>query len=161
MTKAGQRRTFAKTPRRRSPEADWQREVVAFMRTAMPGAVVAHAANERTASKEEGLFPGYPDLMIHYQGVTVGIELKAGKNRLRTDQERAHAALLREGVQVLTLPAGDRDGMRSLADEIQRVAAQHDYLMARALGHAVGKPPVPERTPPRSALAIPARKNRS
>ena len=128
MTKAGQRRTFAKAPRKRTPEADWQREVVAFMRAALPGAVVAHAANERTASKEEGLFPGYPDLMIHYRGATTGLELKAGKNRLRVEQEAAHKALRKAGVHVFIIHAGDRTGMRKVAKILKAAAAVHRGL---------------------------------
>ena len=104
MAKAkGQRTTYAKQPKVRTAEQEFQRGAVQHLRLSLRGAVVVHAANERTASKEQGMVPGYPDLLVHWRGLTFGVELKAEGNDLRDEQVECHEQLREAGVPVFTV----------------------------------------------------------
>lgn len=113
----GQVGTFAKSAPHATAEEIFQRDAVSFLRSSLPGAVVAHPANERTASKALGLVPGYPDLMVHWRGgFTFGIELKTGRNRLRKAQGATRSALADNGIAVIVLRSGDRKALEGIAD---------------------------------------------
>ena len=117
----GQTRTFAKSAKPMTPEDRFQAETVAFMRTALPGAVVAHAANERTASARLGRVDGYPDLIIHWRGITVGLELKAPGRKLRAAQSKCHRLMAKQGVQVWV--ASTPGDLRAIASAMKAAVA--------------------------------------
>ena len=131
MTKRkGQTRTLSKAPPPRTPEERFQRQVVAHLRIALPGAIVVHAANERTASREQGMVPGYPDLVVHWRGITFCVELKAGANRLRKSQNKTLAAIAEQGVDVFVLADGDPAALTRLTEWAKRVDTGQFLLRA-------------------------------
>ena len=122
MRQIGQAKTMQKKPQRRTPEEDFQRRVVQHLRLALPGAVVAHAANERTASEELGRVRGYPDLMVHYRGTTTGLELKAKGRKRKPEQIECAKRLGMQGVSVWVVEDdGDPKVLARLAEGLRLV----------------------------------------
>ena len=69
-------------------EGPIHRSILAYLRYALPGAVIHHSPNEGTRGgrrgimdgkkrKAMGVLAGYPDFVIHYRGKTVLLEVKA------------------------------------------------------------------------------------
>ena len=124
MRKVGQTKTHQKAPQHRTPEEKFQREVVQALRLGLPGAVVVHAANERTASKEMGMVPGYPDLMVHWRGHTFGVECKAKGRKLRDEQVECAKRLHENYIAVIVVEeADDRSAIEMLVKTTREFSA--------------------------------------
>lgn len=113
--------------RRRTPEADLQRAVVTALRFALPkGAIVHHSANEiteagpRGARKQAilvgmGVYPGFADLVILWEGRALFLELKSPKGRLTPAQEAFRDTVLAQGFGWALVRTLD-DALGALAD---------------------------------------------
>ncbi|WP_160119899.1 VRR-NUC domain-containing protein [Rhodovarius lipocyclicus] len=91
-------------PKRRAPEMDIQKGIVAFLRRALPHAVVAAIQNERGADgrtegarlrygalrKASGVVAGFPDLMVLLPQRVVFLEVKAPRGVVSESQELLH-----------------------------------------------------------------------
>ena len=88
---------------RKHPEMDIHNSIVDWLRLKLPKAVVHHSPNEFGMSGREiarqvakhkrmGMFVGFPDLLVLLKGRTVGLEVKAGKNRQSDAQKKAENA---------------------------------------------------------------------
>ena len=141
MRKIGQTKTHQKAPKHRTPEEKFQREVVQALRLGLPGAVVVHAANERTASKEMGMVPGYPDLMVHWRGHTFGVECKAKGRKLRNDQIQCAHRLDANYIPVIVVEdTGDGSAIDTLIKttrEFRATPTQADIEFRDALDRAL------------------------
>lgn len=86
--------------RRKRPEADLQRLIVAFLRLVLPaGAIIHHSANEAGQGGQGGrtrqailsgmgVCPGFSDLIVVSEGRVLFLELKSKTGRLSPAQER-------------------------------------------------------------------------
>jgi hypothetical protein len=93
-------RPAVQSPRRKTPEADLQRLIVAFLRLVLPaGAIVHHSANEIGLGGQSGrarqailsgmgVCPGFSDLIVLSEGRVLFLELKSKAGRLSQAQER-------------------------------------------------------------------------
>ena len=99
-----------KRRKRRHPEQDLQRAVIAFLDLALPkrdsfwfavpnGAVLV-SPREGAKLKWLGGKPGVPDIMILYRGLAFGLELKTGPNKLSDAQIRVHQEMVKAGCYV-------------------------------------------------------------
>ncbi len=90
-------------------EGPIHRACLAYLETVLPGAIVHHSANEIPLSGEKveraiakakwnGMKPGYPDLVAHYRGWTMGFEVKAEGGRMSKAQEAMQAAFQEQGI---------------------------------------------------------------
>jgi len=82
------------TSKRKSPEADFQKNLVDFIRLNAPKVIVFHPynngvnRNHQMKMKRLGVLAGIPDLvMIKPGGIVYLLELKAGKGELRDSQK--------------------------------------------------------------------------
>lgn len=102
----------------RRPEEQLHRQVVAFLRQAVPappeGPWFTHPVNETRRSKAEagvakalGQRAGTPDLLLCFQGRLIGIELKAAKGRLADRQAECQRDLMLAGAAVTTVRSLD------------------------------------------------------
>lgn len=96
-----------------APEHDIQKEIVEWLRTVLPQAVVHAARNEMPVrgpkgarqlakAKKAGMTPGYPDLIVH-NFATAGVvlfEVKTPEGSLSSAQKECHAALRELGYPV-------------------------------------------------------------
>lgn len=94
---------------RATPEADVQRQVVAFLRLVLPrDAIVHHSANEvagggRAARNRQailagmGVHAGFSDLMVISGGRVLFLEVKSSTGRLRPSQEAFRDAVRAQG----------------------------------------------------------------
>ena len=92
--------------RRRRPEADLQRAIVATLRAALPkGAILHHSAHEFGMGGERGrkrqavlsgmgVHAGWSDLVVLAEGRVVFIEVKSARGRL-TERQTAFGAAVR------------------------------------------------------------------
>lgn len=92
-----------------TPEADIQRQIVAFLRAVLPvGAIVHHSANEiagRGAAARQrqailtgmGVHPGFSDLLVLEGGRALFLEVKSQTGRLRPSQEAFRDAVQAQG----------------------------------------------------------------
>lgn len=80
-------------------EGPIHRACLAYLRTQFPDGVIHHSANENpmkgraiaraiAKNKLNGMLPGYPDLVLHWRGMTMGFEVKGPKGAL-TDAQKA------------------------------------------------------------------------
>lgn len=91
--------------RRAQPEFELQCVVADWMRYAMPARApwTAFPAGEaRTAMtggrlKRMGLMPGWPDIIVLFDGLFIGIELKAGKGRMSDEQAAVQHGIIENG----------------------------------------------------------------
>lgn len=89
-------------------EDDLHRQVVAFLRLALPpNAVLHHSSNESDGTPAwyrkraaKGTRAGWPDLEIAYRGRMIFIELKTKRGRLTPSQAECHAELTLAGAVV-------------------------------------------------------------
>lgn len=90
-------------------EGPIHRAILRYLETVLPGAIVHHSANEVPLSgrnveraiakaKHNGMKPGYPDLIAHYRGWTLGFEVKAEGNCLTKTQKEMKAAFEAQGI---------------------------------------------------------------
>ena len=88
---------------RKHPEMDIHNAIFDWLRLKLPKAVIHHSPNEFGMSgpaikrqvakhKRMGMFVGFPDLLVLLKGRTVGLEVKAGKNRQSDAQKDAENA---------------------------------------------------------------------
>lgn len=96
--------------RRGTPEADAQRQIVAFLRAVLPlGAVVHHCANEAAGGGEEarkrqavlvgmGVHAGFSDLIVISGGRVIFFEVKSRTGRLSAPQEAFRDAMQAQGL---------------------------------------------------------------
>ena len=94
-------------------EGPIQRQIVAYLRAVLPGAIIHHSANESHLSgkramlatvrkKSDGMLPGFPDLIVMPDAV-IGpffLEVKAGKNDTTDAQKEVHTSLEALGYRV-------------------------------------------------------------
>lgn len=96
--------------RRQSPERKIHLAVLEYLRLRLPGAVVHHSPNEIglkgkdvarqiAKAKHLGMLPGYPDLIVHWQGLTIGFEVKAPGNSLTAAQKAVRDAFRANGLR--------------------------------------------------------------
>lgn len=97
-------------PRRRRPEADIQRQIVALLRAVLPqGAIIHHAANEvgfggRHARNRQailagmGVHAGFSDLIIIAGGRVLFLEVKSPRGRLSPAQTAFRNAVQAQGL---------------------------------------------------------------
>ena len=92
-------------------EAQFQQAIVETLYLQLRGCVVAAVPNEvhetgrraaiETAKKKaRGLLPGYPDLIVHWKGCTILIEVKTEKGRVSPKQQDVHRRLREQGFGV-------------------------------------------------------------
>lgn len=93
---------------RRHEEDDLQAQVVAYLRWALPDAVVHHSPGEgkRTRAaqaklKRSGYCAGWPDLEIAWRSRFYFIELKAARGTLSLAQRETHRRLIYAGFDVM------------------------------------------------------------
>ena len=94
---------------RGTPEADAQRQIVAFLRAVLPrGAIVHHSANEvRGAARSHklaqaiavgmGVHPGFSDLLVLSEGRILFLEVKSKTGRQSAAQIAFEAAITAQG----------------------------------------------------------------
>ena len=111
MTAQQLRETHGSKPRRHvDREGPVHRAVLAYLRRALPGAVIHHSPNEtdmrgptvaRMISKQKclGMVVGFPDLIIFWRGHVWAMEVKAEKGRVSPDQEAVGGAMVANGVR--------------------------------------------------------------
>lgn len=97
------------TARRATPEADIQRQIVAFLRLALPReAIVHHSANEvgfggAAARRRQailvgmGVHAGFSDLLILCGGRVLFLEVKSASGRLSSSQAAFRDAVQAQG----------------------------------------------------------------
>lgn len=95
--------------KRGTPEADIQRQIIAFLRTVLPtGSIVHHAANEIASGGRDGhvrqaillgmgVHPGFADLVVLSGGRVLFLEVKSASGRLRAAQEAFRDSVLQQG----------------------------------------------------------------
>lgn len=94
----------------RDLEGPVHRAVLAYLRAALPGAVITHVPNEtdlrgkevaRTIAKQKalGMLPGFPDLVAFWRGRVFAFEVKAGRNTASEAQLAVGLALEAQGVR--------------------------------------------------------------
>lgn len=98
------------TARRATPEADAQRQIVAFLRAILPpGAIIHHCANEAAGGGEAarkrqavlvgmGVHSGFSDLIVISGGRVIFFEVKSRTGRLSTAQEAFRDAIHAQGL---------------------------------------------------------------
>jgi len=104
------------TVRRRNPEAQIQRAVMAHIRArGVPGLFAFHPANggwrskiEAAILKGQGVVPGVPDVILIHDGRTYGLEIKAPGGRISENQIAAHSAMTQAGAYVCVAEGLDR-----------------------------------------------------
>lgn len=113
--------------RRRTPEADLQRAVVAALRFGLPkGAILHHCANEvtqpgpRGAMRQAilvgmGVHRGFADLMVLCEGRVLFLELKSPRGRLSPAQAAFRDAVRAQGFGWELVRSLD-DALGALAD---------------------------------------------
>ena len=125
--------------RRGTPEADLQRAVVGALRFALPkGAIIHHCANEvtqpgpRGAKRQAilvgmGVYRGFADLMVLFEGRVLFLELKSPKGRLSPAQAAFRDAVQAQGFGWALVRSLD-DALGALADHdiTTRVVSQED-----------------------------------
>ena len=89
--------------KRRSPEAELQKRMVQHLATALTGAAIVPVANENLRHRGDGIFEGYPDLVVHWRGLTFCIEVKTADGQLKPEQAAAHKVLARNRIKVFVL----------------------------------------------------------
>ena len=114
---------------RRGPESHLQGAVVAFAAAAFKrgddGAMVVKVRNEAATAGQrivgalEGVWPGFPDLMVLHRGRVRFVELKTPKGRLSPAQEKTIEALRHMGFRV--------DVIRSL-EAFEQLARREGWL---------------------------------
>jgi hypothetical protein len=85
------------------------RAILAYLRLALPGAVI-HAspnsfgdlhgpalARQVAKAKHNGMLPGWPDIECFWRGHAIFLEVKAGRNGLQDNQSAIGAALQGQG----------------------------------------------------------------
>lgn len=93
----------------KATERQIQRSIIELLRTILPGGIVAHVPNEGVRGgnaglmdgkkrKADGVLPGYPDLICHYQGRTFGLEVKPEGARLSDYQKGVRDAFEANGI---------------------------------------------------------------
>ena len=113
--------------------------ILKYLRLRYGGAVVAHIANEMNISgnavghaiaqnraKSLGMLPGFPDLIVQWQGRTWYFEVKAPKGKLSPNQEAVRDALLSNGayyavvrsIEDVQLAIGGFEALRASNDGI-------------------------------------------
>jgi hypothetical protein len=90
-------------------EAVIQAEILRWLRSNLPGAVIHHSPNEgrrgwksQSAIKTQGTIAGWPDLEIFFEGEVLFIEVKREGEYLRQSQKDCHALLRAQGFPVET-----------------------------------------------------------
>ncbi len=82
--------------------------IVAYLRRALPDAVINHSRNEGNRKgmaglldgvrgKRMGVCAGYPDLSLHFGGVTAFVEVKGAKGKLSNVQRELRVILEGQG----------------------------------------------------------------
>lgn len=110
MTLADLRAQQERAPRRnrRDVEGPIHKAVLAYLRAALPGAVIHHSPNElamrgrgaaRILSNQKlmGMLPGFPDFLVLYAGRIIGLEVKAKGNSATDEQKAVGAAIIANG----------------------------------------------------------------
>lgn len=92
-------------------ESPVHRACLQYLETVLPGAIIHHSANElnlrgdkvskaiaQNKAKAMGMKPGYPDLIAHYRGWTLGFEVKAEGGRMSPTQKAMQAQFEAQGI---------------------------------------------------------------
>jgi len=90
-------------------EGPIQRDTVAYLRATLPDAVVHHSpgefgisgpaiARQIAKNKANGMIPGWPDIIVLWQGRTLAIEVKAEGNSLTPAQKAVRAQIEAQGI---------------------------------------------------------------
>lgn len=90
-------------------EGPIQKDTVRYLRDVLPGAVVHHSpqefgmkgpqiARQIAKNKANGMLPGFPDVLVLWQGRTLAIEVKAEGNYLTDAQKALRAEIEAQGV---------------------------------------------------------------
>ena len=88
---------------RKQPEMQIHKAIFDWLRWKLPKALIHHSPNELGMSGREvarqvakhkrmGMLAGFPDFLVLLKGRTVGLEVKAGKNRQSAAQKDAESA---------------------------------------------------------------------
>ena len=113
-------------------EGPIHRACIEYLETALPGAVVFHPSNELplkgkqvaraiAKAKWNGTTPGYPDIICHWQGMTMLFEVKAEGNYLSTAQRD-----MRDRLEGQAIPYAV---VRSV-DDLQEALADFEHMAA-------------------------------
>jgi len=92
----------------RRDEDQIHRAIVSYLRVVLPDALLSHARNEGNRrgkagvidgarGKSLGVCPGYPDLVMYWQGEVIHWEIKTPKGRLSAAQKAVRDRIEREG----------------------------------------------------------------
>jgi hypothetical protein len=117
-------------------EGPIHKAVLAYLRMALPGAVIHHSPNETdmrgrqamlmvTRAKALGMQVGFPDLLVIWQGAVWGFEVKAPGNYPTEAQRATGAALEAQGARWAVV--------QSVDDAAACVAAWMDDVPAAVL----------------------------
>lgn len=90
-------------------EGPIQRDTVKYLRAVLPGAVVHHSpgefgmsgqaiARQIAKNKANGMLPGWPDIIVLWQGRTLAMEVKAEGNSLTPAQKVIRAEIEAQGI---------------------------------------------------------------
>ena len=89
-------------------EDDIHKDIVSYLRTVLPDAVISHARNEGNRSgvagirdgvrgKAMGVCPGFPDLVVYWSGNVLHFEVKTTVGRMTDAQKVMEERIWREG----------------------------------------------------------------
>lgn len=112
-------------------EGPIHRACISYLETALPGCVVYHPANEIplrgghvakaiAKAKMNGTQPGYPDIICHWQGLTMLFEVKAEGGYLSKAQRA-----MRDRLEAQAIPYAV---VRSVDDVAEALADFHDMM---------------------------------
>ena len=90
-------------------EGPVHRSCVQYLRTVLPGAIIHHSPNEGVRGGKSGMLDGakrkamgqvagYPDIIVHYRGWTMGFEVKAEGGRMEPSQTAMQAQFSEQGI---------------------------------------------------------------
>ncbi|MGB0855062.1 MAG: VRR-NUC domain-containing protein [Pikeienuella sp.] len=93
---------------KKSEEDQIHKDIVTYLRTVLPDAILSHARNEGNRAgvsgirdgvrgKAMGVCPGYPDLVMYWLGHVFHFEVKAPKGRLSASQTAIKERIKHEG----------------------------------------------------------------
>lgn len=114
---------------RRDRESPIQRAILAYLRLRLPGCVAASVPNSTDVrgrgaaiaiakQKQNGLLPGFPDLVCFWWGECLLIEVKAPGGRVSDAQRAVHAALADQGFHVIV--AREIDDVEPAVEALRR-----------------------------------------
>ena len=100
------------------PEETIQSAIISYLRLALPNAIINHAANEGNRGGKQGLIDGfkrksmgvtsgYPDIVIHVNGITIFMEVKTQTGVLSANQKNIKTILESQGFKYFVVRSID------------------------------------------------------